>query len=269
MTDSGLNKFLACGASVAGTRHIRDLIPCEDAWAHDTCKDFLVLAVADGLSSAEYGGKGAEIAVHSSIQAAVQHLIQVPVGDDENNSSIQEKPDCSDIVHKAIRSGRNDLITHAESEDIPLSSLATTILIALLSSEGVTCGHIGDGACAILSGNEVSLLSVPGNTEYANETAVLTQNNWEKSLRISFGPADAVLLATDGCQGALIRKENGQAAPYIPFISSLVQSLKRFYQEGRDCNVEIADLLSSSRMRALSSDDLTLAVGFLISGESA
>jgi hypothetical protein len=40
----------------------------------------------------------------------------------------------------------------------------------------VTCGHIGDGACAILSGNEVSLLSVPGNTEYANETAVLTQN---------------------------------------------------------------------------------------------
>jgi len=25
--------YFACGASVAGTRHIRDQIPCEDAWA--------------------------------------------------------------------------------------------------------------------------------------------------------------------------------------------------------------------------------------------
>lgn len=60
--------YFACGASVAGTRHIRDQIPCEDAWAGVILPGALIIAVADGLSSAEHGGKGADIAVSSSVK---------------------------------------------------------------------------------------------------------------------------------------------------------------------------------------------------------
>ncbi len=246
--------FIACGASVAGTRHIRDQIPCEDAWARIILPDALIIAVADGLSSADYGGKGAEIAVSSCIQNAA----------DVYRAGEQ---DIAALIRTAMGAGRADIDDHALSEGLDISSCATTLLMAVLTPDGVFCGHIGDGACVTLSEGEASLLSTPGSAEYANETAVLTSKNWESQLRISQGTADAVICATDGCQGALIRREDGAYVPYSPFVVPLVRSLEQYVGEGRDLNTEIADLLSSSRMRALSSDDMTLAVGFHIPGE--
>ena len=257
-------KYAAFGACVAGSRHNHDHIPCEDAWGREILPDSLIIAVADGLSSAEHGGKGASLAVASSIKAAVDELRKRG----QTDADPEVKTDIPDIIRQAVRAGRDALESCAASEEMPLSSYATTLLIALMSHDGVYCGHIGDGACVIISGEVVSLLSAPGNAEYANETPVLTGKDWEKQLRISIGSGDAVLLATDGCQGALIQKEEGLQIPYGPFIVPLLTSLKRFFLEGRECNSEIADLLSSSRMRALSSDDMTLAAGIRISGES-
>ena len=243
--------YIACGASVAGTRHIRDQIPCEDAWARIILSDALIIAIADGLSSAEYGGKGAEIAVSSSVRIAA----------DAYRAGEQ---DITSLITAAMGAGREHIDNHAISERLDISSLATTLLMAVLTPNGVVCGHIGDGACVTLSEGEASLLSIPGPATYANETAVLTAQNWESQLRISHGAADAIICATDGCQGALIRREDGAYVPYGPFVVPLVRSLEQYVGEGRDLNTEIADLLSSSRMRALSSDDMTLAVGFHI-----
>jgi len=246
--------YFACGASVAGTRHIRDQIPCEDAWAGVILPGALIIAVADGLSSAEHGGKGADIAVSSSVKNAA-------------DGYKAGEPDIAALIRSAMSAGREDIDDHALSEGLDISSFATTLLLAFLTPDGAFCGHIGDGACVTLSEGEPSLLSVPGTAEYANETAVLTAQNWESQCRISHRAADAIICATDGCQGALIRREDGAYVPYGPFVVPLVRSREQYVSEGRDLNTEIADLLSSSRMRALSSDDMTLAVGFQIPGE--
>ncbi|MCA1916394.1 PP2C family serine/threonine-protein phosphatase [Methanospirillum hungatei] len=246
--------YIACGASVAGTRHIRDQIPCEDAWAGVILPDALIIAVADGLSSAEYGGKGADIAVSSSVR-------------DATDAYKPGEQDIPALIRSAMSAGREAIHDHALSEGLHISSFATTLLLAVLTPDGAFCGHIGDGACVALSEGEASLLSVPGTAEYANETAVLTAQTWESHCRISHRAADAIICATDGCQGALIRREDGAYVPYSPFVVPLVRSLGEYLDEGRDLNSEIADLLSSSRMRALSSDDMTLAVGFSLSGE--
>ncbi|HOJ97612.1 MAG TPA: PP2C family serine/threonine-protein phosphatase [Methanospirillum sp.] len=247
--------YITCGASVAGTRHIRDQIPCEDAWGGVILPGALILAVADGLSSAEHGGKGAAIAISSGINTAADIL------------RTEQDPDIAFIIREAVREGREYIKACARSEGTDISSYATTLLMAVLTPDKVVCGHIGDGACVILSDGKASLLSVPGQTEFVNETAVLTQTNWESHLRITSGRGDAILCATDGCQGALMRREEGAYIPYEPFIVPLVRSLKQYCIENRDLNAELADLLVSSRMRALSSDDMTLAVGFSLPGE--
>ena len=262
-------EFIACGASVAGTRHIQGHIPCEDAWACEILPGHLIIAAADGLSSAERGGDGAKIVVTSCVRAAAG-AIRSGCENPSHGADITETGafDIPAIIRSAVRGGRKALVLQAETEGIPLSSYATTVMIAILSPQGVCCGHIGDGVCVRALSGEVSLLSKPGNAEYANETPVLTGTDWEKQLRISSGAADAVLLATDGCQGALMQREEGALIPYSPFVVPLVRSLERFFREGRDCNGEISDLLSSPRMRALSSDDMTLAVGLRLSGEN-
>lgn len=237
-----------------GTRHIRDGIPCEDAWAFDTQCGCLVLAVADGLSSAENGGKGAELVSAASVRAIVD-LIKTVTSD---GISI----DVPEIIQSGIKKGRDVVSSYAEQEDQTISSYATTLIIVVMRGDEVWCGHIGDGVCVTVSGDEVLVLSAPGNIEYANETAVITSRSWEKQLRISSGIADAVLLATDGCQGAVIRREEDGIKPYNPFVLPLVKALREYSAEGRDCNAEICDLLFSERMRALSSDDMTLAAGF-------
>lgn len=250
--------YFACGGSVQGTRHIQGSIPCEDAWAFENLPGCLVLAVADGLSSADYGGKGAEAAVTACVRE-VAGLIKMTNDDGEIP--------VSDIIRDGIARGRSSLTVLAETNEHPLSSYATTLALVVMKGDCVWCGHIGDGVCACVFGDDVSVLSAPGNAEYANETAVLTARTWEKHLRISSGKADAVLLATDGCQGALIRREEGGLQPYKPFIIPLVKALREYVIEGRDCNAEICDLLFSDRMRALSSDDMTLAAGFSSPGE--
>ncbi len=89
----------------------------------------------------------------------------------------------------------------------------------------------------------------------------------ERTGSISSGTGSAVICATEGCQGAIVRRDEGSFIPYNPFIVPLVRSLESYISEGRDLNLEISDLLTSSRMQALSSDDMTLAVGFCLPGE--
>jgi hypothetical protein len=247
--------YVACGASVAGTRHIRDQIPCEDAWAKAILPGALAIAVADGLSSAESGGKGAEIAVNTSVGIIADALMA------------DKEPDISNLIRMAAGKGRENIERDACLNGVEISSYATTLLVAVLINDCAVCGHIGDGACVTLSADTASVLSLPGPSEYANETAVLTGKNWESQLRISSGTGSAVICATDGCQGAIVRRDEGSFIPYNPFIVPLVRSLESYISEGRDLNLEISDLLTSSRMQALSSDDMTLAVGFCLPGK--
>lgn len=262
MSDSSLScssaVYVACGGSVQGTRHIRSSIPCEDAWAHETLPGCLILAIADGLSSSELGGKGAELASTASVGALFDLMKKKEFG--------KEGIDMPEILRRGVAVGRNALEVCATSENELLSSYGTTLLVVVLMDGTAWCGHIGDGTCITVTGDDATILSAPGNAEYANETPVLTGTDWEKHLRISSGDADAIILATDGCQGALIRKESGDYVPYYPFILPLMKTLKEYYLEGRDCNAEICDLLFSDRMRALSSDDMTLVTGFCSSG---
>ncbi|MDD1723959.1 MAG: protein phosphatase 2C domain-containing protein [Methanospirillum sp.] len=247
--------FMVFGASVPGLRHTRNQVPCEDACVHAVFPDCSIVAVADGLSSAGNGKAGAETGTRACVDAA-------------SALTCKDGMNPGDIIREAMSAGRSAIQALAERENAPLASYGTTMLLAYVSHAGVWCGHIGDGAAVCVRGDDVSILSAPGSSEYANETAVLTASDWETYLRVSSGSPGTLLLATDGCQGAVIRRENGKYSPYLPFVLPLVHSLYRFVDEERDVAAAIRDLLSSERMQALSSDDMTLAVVLSLPGES-
>lgn len=246
---------LIVGASVAGYRHQKNQIPCEDAFASVVYQNFPIVAVADGLSSARFGGLAADVASRSCVDA-VSTLLKEGY----------ESPE--DIIRKAIHASRDAVVAAAQEAEVPISFFGTTIMLLMIMEGKVWCGHIGDGVAVSINEGSVSLLSGPGVSEYANETAVLSAPDWERALRISVMDGNTAIIGTDGCQGALVRREQGDIVPYEPFILPLVKSLLRFIREGRDGTASVMDLLRSDRMQQLSADDMTLVIIYGPGGET-
>lgn len=246
---------LIIGASVEGYRHRKEQIPCEDAFASAVYQNCPIVAVADGLSSARFGGVAADIASRSCVDA-VSTLLK------------EEKISPEDIIRRAIKASRDAVIAAAKEAEASSSDYGTTILLLIIMEGRVWCGHIGDGVAVTINEDSVSLLSGPGESEYANETAVLSAPDWERRLRISVREGSAAVIGTDGCQGALVRKEQGEIVPYRPFILPLVKSLIRFFKEGRDGSAAVMELLRSDRMQQLSADDMTLVIIYGPGGET-
>ena len=246
---------LIIGASVAGGRHEKNQIPCEDAFASAVYQNVPIVAIADGLSSARFGGLAADIASRSCVDTVTTLL-------EEGKKSPEE------IIRRAIRTSRDAVIAASAEAKLSISDFGTTILLLVIMDGKIWCGHIGDGVAVTINEGSVSLLSGPGQSEYANETAVLAAPDWERVLRISIREGNAAVIGTDGCQGALIRREHGEIVPYEPFILPLVKSLLRFIREGRDGQEAVRDLLRSDRMQQLSSDDMTLAIIYGTGGET-
>jgi|GEM_PF-933131 len=249
------SEFKVFGASVQGVSHRKSNRSCEDAYAFRYAGVYLIIAVADGVSSVNNGGKGAEIAVNGAVDACSEMIRK---GETQGELLISE----------GISAGRKAILDHAYLEGMPLSSYATTLLLVCISENKVFCGHIGDGAVICVKNEDIHILSEPVRCEYANETTVLTGSDWKCALRRSSGECDVVILVTDGCQNALLRRKNAQFFPYNPFILPLVRSLPDYVRKGEDVNQAISDLLFSEKMQALSSDDMTLVIAFKSPGET-
>ena len=73
----------AIGASVQGTGHVRQGLPCQDACHWQVSDEHLVVAVGDGLGSALYADVGARLAVETSVTHLATHLVQTAADDAE------------------------------------------------------------------------------------------------------------------------------------------------------------------------------------------
>ena len=237
------------GACVQGERHIRTGEPCQDAFFWSPIPGGVVTAIADGLSSAVHAETGARIAVERVCRAVV------------SSYGVQSDPDQNDLIRHAIREARRGVIEEAERAGARPSLYGSTLIVAILGNGTLTVGHIGDGIAAGVQKGTTLIISGPGESEYANETACLTQHDWESFLRITEAVhIEALILATDGCQGAIAIRKNGDLNPYDPFILPLVSFIRKKTESGIDPAPDITGLLTSIRMRELSGDDKTLVI---------
>ncbi len=248
MTDSDRNGFKEIriyGACVTGVSHIRDKEGCEDAWKAELVTDLgskrAVIAISDGLGSANDAKQGSQIAV----TAAIAFLTKNP-----------------GKVFEAVCFARQELVLCAEDLVLALRDLACTLVVAELTQESISLAHIGDG---VVIGQEsksgtLLLLSGPGPSEYINEVIPLTAENSIDHIRCrEESGINIFVMATDGCQGALFTRKDGEICPFEPFLRPLFTYFTPDITEDIG-SAALNGLLSSEKMKMISDDDKTMVL---------
>ena len=241
----------AIGASVQGTGHVRQGLPCQDACHWQVSDEHLVVAVGDGLGSALYADVGAKLAVETSVTHLAAHLVQAAADDAEAWRY---------LVQSAYAEVHRQLTACAEEACQPLNAYATTLLVLAATPEWLAVGHIGDGAIiAEFADGRLETISPPVNGEYVNSVIPVTADDFARHIRVRVEPA-AVLraaLLTDGIQSLCINLAT--MTPYRPFFTPFFAALDQEL-DGSATSIELARFLESERICAKTDDDKTLVV---------
>jgi hypothetical protein len=169
-----------------------------------------------------------------------------------------------DIIMEAFSASRTALENYAGDNGYPLKKLACTLIVAFTWEGFLTTGHIGDGAVTALTGDEIIIISDPGDSEYMNEVTPLTSGKIKNNIRINENIPDVRVFAvfTDGCQRAFLVRKNGEYLPYEPFFRPIFSYAQDVTDE-EEASGEIVGFLSSGKMEENSDDDKTLVIAVL------
>ncbi|UXA17460.1 PP2C family serine/threonine-protein phosphatase [Mycobacterium sp. SMC-4] len=232
-------RFRSGHAVAAGRSHLVKGVGCQDWAGHrNVRKRSSLLALADGVGAAKFGGEGARLAVDTALGRA----------------------DVTDLAELASLV-REQICQVAERRGVEPNMFATTLLIARLarSSDGgvdVSTVHIGDGVIVAGGRTTTSVISPPNRGEYANLTYSVTASDWRdhavfKQCRLAIG--EGVLLMSDGPQAVLYDKRTNSAAPACGEILGWATEVKaeRFQRSLARSLREV--------VRPATSDDLSIA----------
>lgn len=234
------------GASVEGSRHRSQGLPCDDSHGYRQRAGLLLLAVADGAGSAELGGLGARLAVETVLDALMNSL-------DEPVENL-ETP-----LRQAFRTARHLLKAEAQVQQKPLREFATTLLVAVVAQGCTVAAQIGDGAIVGRSTNQWKLLTQPHKGEHVNETVFLTTPNFQRfiSVQTIHDPLEALMLFTDGLEGIALNLSLQQ--PHPPFFNALLRFAQR-QDPVSELEAQLGQELASAAIEARTDDDKTLLI---------
>jgi serine/threonine protein phosphatase PrpC len=195
--ENNLDAPYIIGSSITGVSHIKNNLPCQDAYRYNTLESSSsIIVISDGLGSAKHSDVGSTIAVESTIN----YFNQI-----ENNRkiSIDELP----ILFKnAVEFARDELEKKANFDQNKIQSYACTLIVIYIIEKTVIVAQIGDGAVVGKNQNGYAPISVPEEQEYVNEVTPITSTSWEESIKISspFLEVEHIAAFTDGCQRAIL-----------------------------------------------------------------
>ena len=231
-------------ASAIGKGHISLGVPCQDAFDYVSRNGRLIAAICDGAGSASRSEIGA-----TSCAKTVSAFL----------SSCQGRPeDACDrqIISQAVERARECIDAHSSEIGLPSRELACTLVGAVCHDEGGCLFHIGDGVGVVEFDDGTSVLSLPENGEYANETYFVTQDEWSAHLRVTpfSGRVRCLALMSDGAMSFAFKK----TGLFRPFIDPVVSYLNNT-EEAEGSEALIATLGGEGTW-AITSDDKTLLV---------
>ena len=130
--------WIAIGASVQGSHHIRDNQPRQDAFGiRLAASETILIAVADGVGSAAQSGIGSQLAVTTSLDWLEANLWQ---------SCPDNDGDWDYLFRQAFIKARVRIEELASLQNLNPGDFATTLLLAAASGGNLVTGQIGDGA---------------------------------------------------------------------------------------------------------------------------
>jgi len=178
------------GASVRGTSHVRRGVGCEDAFAWRTAGHLTVLAVADGAGSRSPTSALGSYSAVRAVTAAVDD------GQFRDAYHLGGPSGLRWLFHRALTA----LAAEATGLGLEVDQLATTLTVAILDTDQVHIGQIGDGIAVIRHSCGVESVAVGRRGEYAGGTDFLTAAGaLPRRLALYEGSGvDACTLSTDG-----------------------------------------------------------------------
>jgi len=242
-------QWKALGASVTGTSHHKNKLPCQDAleW-RITEKNILIVAVADGAGSAKFAEIGSALAAKTAIEILAERFRATALSEDEAISALKT----------TLSVARAKLAAESEQRNIPLRELATTLLLAAIGAEWIAAAQIGDGA--VLGGESPEKLRAftrPVASEYLNETQFLTSDAALEQAQIVFERSTVrnVAVFSDGLQMLCLKMTD--STPHPAFFKPLFGFLKSA-TDLKAAQRDLSDFLASPRITNRTDDDLTL-----------
>jgi len=239
-------------AASIGSSHIEAGTPCQDAFAHALVGDTLLGVVCDGAGSRALSHIGAQ-AVSSGVVARLQQL----EGADAPLSALPEA-EFARAVGDAVAQVREALQKEAGDNGVELSAYSCTLVGAVATAQGGRFFHIGDGLAVAEHADAPSVVSLPENGEYANETYFVSGEQWREHLRFTaFGEtATRVALMSDGAMPFAMAKGNGGL--FKPFMDPVEAYLAGVTED--EGSAALAGTLGDPRTYGITSDDKTLLI---------
>ncbi len=249
-------------ASVAGTSHRREDLPCQDAHSCEIVAsqggDILIAAVSDGAGSASHGGTGAEYVCRTFVSIVDEDLrCNYPPGDQQW------------LVEKMAQT-RAGLLNEAKRRDLPARQLAATMLCAVVSENWSVFGQVGDGAIVApeAATGDWSWLFWPQRGEYANTTYFLTDPAAMDVLEadVMHQGLTELSLFTDGLQHLVLHYV--EQTVHSPFFEGMIAPVRRSSAIGEDkaLSEALASYLRSPTVTSRADDDLTLLIASRVEG---
>jgi len=231
-------------ASAIGKGHIDVGLPCQDACELVIDNERLVAVVCDGAGSASQSDIGARECADS-----ICRILSGVAG--SSSSCIDQR-----VIEQAIESARAHIQLRADDLALPSRELACTVVGAVLFWDGGCLFHIGDGMAVVELSDDSTILSLPENGEYTNETYFVTGDDWRDHVRVTpfSGAIRYVSLMSDGVMPfAVNRAKTGMFGPFINPVRSYLATVGE--AEGSEA---LLATLSDERTWSITSDDKSL-----------
>jgi hypothetical protein len=241
--------WFTIAASAVGSDHERMGIGKQDAVARHPVGNDWIIAVADGAGSAPHSAEGAALAVQASTQALEQLLTA--------HSALTL--DLETAIGDAMLEAADRLQALATERSLPVSAFHTTLAVCVINDWRVVSGQIGDGfLVAELDDGSLRSLATPQKGEYANETQFLTTiSDRDEIETTTVEGIRGLAVMTDGL--LRLAAELPDYTPHPRFFGPLFAFAHSTPSEAQGCE-ELTNLLASPRVRARTSDDLTLVI---------
>ena len=233
-------------ASAIGNSHIDNQLPCQDYCQVEVYQDTIISVVCDGAGSATHSDLGAKQVVLDCLSRFADAM--------KSKAWHKEKkfPTLSiwhEVAKDTLKRVRQDLENFSLAAELPLKSLACTVIVVINLKNGLLVTHIGDGRAGYCNqAGEWFPLIKPFHGEEANETVFITSDIWTSELQEIYiesavikNDVKAFCLLSDGCEKAAFEcnlydseKEvfYDPNRPYPLFFDANVAALPKLFENG-------------------------------------
>lgn len=240
-------------AGAIGSAHLLNGLPCQDAWGSTVAREALIVAISDGAGTACRSHDGSKLAVNCALNFFAKFINEA-----EDIGRTVRQLDHSWGV-QMLDEVRDCFQSYADFENINISDLSATLLVAVFHEQRSVFYQIGDGAWCVHFCGVLGAATWPTQGEFAGQTAFVTSSRSAEWLQYSAveGRIDSAIGMSDGLERLALNFS--QQTPHDRFYDPMVSKLKDS-PGSTELQTSLELFLASERVCQRTDDDKSIAI---------